>query len=289
MSARLTRRFCSRLRKTVKRWQHDDGNLLVSSLAYYAVFSVFPLLLLLISVLGLVLSLSSNAQDAQQHLLEMLAQNTSDTLAGQVKTALTEIRTKAIISGPVGLAVLLFGAIGIFAHVDKAFDRIWNDKTRGSSGPLTMVRNVLFYRARAFLMLIALSLLVLAAFFATMAASTLQQRAALLPGGSVGWNLVQIPASMAFNWLLFSTIYKVLPKRRVQWSHALRGGLLAAVLWEIVRQILTLAVVGRKYSAYGIVGSLIALMVWIYVAISVLFFGAEFVRVVSDEADEQTG
>ncbi len=289
MLARLIRRFCSRLRKTVKRWHRDDGNLLVSSLAYYAVFSVFPLLLLLISVLGLVLSLSSNAQDAQQHLLEMLAQNTSATLAAQVKSALTAIRTKAIISGPVGLAVLLFGAIGIFAHVDKAFDRIWNDNTSGSSGPLTMIRNVLLYRARAFLMLIALGLLVLAAFFATMAASTIQSRAAQLPGGSVGWNLVQIPASMVLNWLLFSTIYKVLPKRRVRWSDALRGGLLAAVLWEIARQVLTLAVVGRKYSAYGIVGSLIALMVWIYVAISVLFFGAEFVRVVSDEADEQTG
>jgi membrane protein len=70
-----------------------------------------------------------------------------------------------------------------------------------------------------------------------------------------------------------------LPKARVGWSAAVQGGLLAGVLWEISRQVLTYLLSGRQYTAYGVVGSLIAVMLWIYIASSILFLGAEYVRV----------
>jgi len=289
MPARAITKLWPRLKRTCRRWRQDDGSLLVASVAYYAAFSLFPLLLILIAVLGFVLRFSSTAQDSQQRLLALLANNTSAVLADQVAGALAEIRTKAVLSGPLGLITLLVGAIGIFVHVEKAFDRIWGIHGSGSEGVVAAIRNVLFHRARAFLMLVGLGFLILAAFVAGMAVSALQPLAAAVPGGGFAWNAVQILASVTLNWLLFAAVYKVVPKPRVRWSEAIRGGLVAAVLWEVCRQVLALVLVGRKYSAYGVVGSLIAVMFWIYVAVGVLFFGAEYARVIADEREQKAG
>ena len=110
-------------------WRRDDGSLIAASMAYYAVLSFFPLLLLLIAVLGFVLQFSPGAQNAQKELLRLLAQNTSPELADHVRTSMQAIQTNAVVGGPVGLATLLVAAIGIFTQIDVAMDRIWNLRT----------------------------------------------------------------------------------------------------------------------------------------------------------------
>ena len=87
------------------------------------------------------------------------------------------------------------------------------------------------------------------------------------------------------NGVLLTTLYKMLPRTQVSWSAALRGGVLAAVLWEISRQALAILMFGRKYTAYGVVGSLMALMLWVYIAASVFFFAAEYVQVIEHESE----
>ena len=275
------------LRQALKRWKYDDGSLLAASLAYYATFSFFPLLLILISVLGFALRFSSGAQDAQRELLNLLGQNTSTLLAGHVETALAEIRTNAVVTGPLGLVTLLLTAIVIFTQLEAALDRIWNvDKTR-SKGIILAIRNALFYRLRAFLMLIGMGLLVLAAFVGGIVVSAVRPLAIDLAGGGLVWNLIQILTGVGLNWLLLTVIYKVLPKGRVRWSEASGGGVVAAVLWEAGRQLLALLLVGKKYSVYGVVGSLMALMLWIFFASNVFLLGAEYVRVISGDRGER--
>ena len=285
----LKTKLWPRLRKTSTRWQDDDGELLAASVAYYAAFSIFPLLLILISALGFALRFSSNARDAQQQLLEMIQRQTSETLAIQVEQALAEVREKAVVSGPLGLATLLVGAIGIFVHLEKAFNRIWDVDNSRSKGLIAGVRKVLIHRARAFLMLLGLGVLVLAAFVAGITASAIQPFAAEAPGGWWAWKTLQTLLSLILNWLLFTTIYKVLPKPHVRWSEAMRGGVLAALAWEFCRQVLAFFVVGRNYSAYGVVGALIVVMLWIYIGVNVLLLGAEYVRVIREESDEKAG
>jgi membrane protein len=82
------------------------------------------------------------------------------------------------------------------------------------------------------------------------------------------------------NWFLFTLIYKTLPRARVLWSEAIEGAAVAAVMWEINRQVLAALVIGERYSAYGIVGSMIVLLLWVYMASSILFLGAEYIQVV---------
>lgn len=280
-------RLWPRLKQTARHWREDDGNLLAAAVAYYATLAFFPMLLILVSALGLMLRFSGGTRDAQRELLTLLAEKTSPVLAGHVENVLDEIGAGAVIGGPLGLIVLLLAAIGIFTQFERAFDRIWKVGRRRGTGIIAAVRHTLFRRLRAFLMLLGVGLLVFAGFIGGMAASAVGRFATDLPGGGLAWNLIHVAGGVVLNWLLFTVIYKALPKVRVQWSEASRGGLVAAVLWEAARQLLAIVLLSRKYSAYRVVGSLIGLMLWIYVASSVLFLGAEYVRVIHRDRAEK--
>ncbi len=269
------------LRLTLRRWRKDDGSLIAASMAYYAVLSFFPLLLMLIAAFGFVLQFSSGAQDAQKELLNVLGQNTAPALAEHIANALDAIRDKAPLGGPIGLVALLVASIGIFTHFDIAMARIWNTNRRRPPGIMAAIANALYHRLRAFLMLLALGILVWAAFVAGTVASVLQPFVADRLGGELLWSLAHIAISLSINIALLTLLYKLLPRGRVRWAAALRGGILAAILWEISRQALTVMLMGKKFTAYGIVGSLLALMLWIYIASSIFFFAAEYVRVIS--------
>lgn len=286
MISRMKRQW-RHLRQTVKRGGNDDVGLLAASMAYYATFSFFPLLLLLIALLGFALSFSTGAQDAKQELLGLLAKNTSAGFAENVRTALAEIRTGAVVGGPLGLAALALSAIAIFTTFERALDRVW-DTRRRSTGILAAVSNAMFRRFRAFLMFLGVGLLVVAVFMAELVVAAARSSAAGLTFHTPLFSWLAIPAGVALNGLLFAVVYKVLPKVRVRWSDALRGGLLAAFLWEAARHLLTLYLVARTYGAYGVVGSLIVLMLWVYLASIVLLLGAEYVRVLHDDRRERS-
>jgi membrane protein len=266
------------LRETFDHWREDDGPTLAAAVAYYAVFSLFPLLLLLLAAMGFALRFSSGAQNARQQLLAVVAQNTSPALAGHVQAVLDQVSGRATLGGPVALLALLLAAIGVFGQIETAFDRIWRSPPGQWQGISGAILNALYFRLRAFLMLLGAAALVLLALAAGIAVSTARSLTTHAAGGWA-WRLAEIAVSAALFWLFFTLLYKSLPKVRVRWSDAARGGLLAALLWEATRQLLACFFVGESYTAYGVVGSLIAVMLWIYVASSILFLGAEHVRV----------
>ncbi len=274
-------------KQTFKRCGNDDIGLLAASMAYYATLSFFPLLLLLIALLGFALSFSTGAQNAQQELLDLLATNTSVEFAENVRAFLAQIRTGALVGGPTGLAALVLAAIAIFTTFERALDRVWDTRKR-PKGILSAVRNALFRRLRAFLMFLGVGLLMFAVSMAQIVVAAARTFATDLPVNTPPWGLLAIPAGVVLNGLLFAVVYKILPKARVAWSEALRGGILAAVLWETARHLLTVYLVARTYGAYGVVGSLIVLMLWVYLASIVLLFGTEYVRVLHDDRREGT-
>jgi len=267
------------LRETVRRWLSNDGTLLAAAMAYYTALSFFPLLLVLISGLGLALSYSIGVQNAQEQLLAVLSQNVAPELADLVRSILADVQTRAKVGGPLGLLTLLVGAIGIFSQMDAAFDRLWQNNLGAGDGILGSVKNALWYRLRAFLVLLGLGLLVVSAFFTAMFFAGLRTWASDLPVGQFGWQALQWLVSALFNTLVFSLIYKTVPKAAVGWREAFIGGGTVAVLWQFGNQALAYFIVARNYSAYGIVGSFIALMLWAYCASCLIFLGAQLVQV----------
>jgi membrane protein len=274
-----------RARQTLGKWEEDDGDLLAAAVAYYAILSLFPLLMVLASGLGLVLEFSPGAQNAQQGLLDVVAQNVSPEVADQIERILGEVRSQASVGGPLGLVVLLLAAVGIFANFEKAFDRIWNVPAPEVHGIVAAVRNALWKRLRAFLMLLGLGFTVVVVFLAGLAMSAVKPLAEATPAGHWTWMMFRAPASLIVNFALFAVIYKALPKTKIRWSEAARGGLLAALLWEAARTILAVVLSHTRYNTYGVIGSVLLVMLWIYVAASVVFLGAEYVQVVCRGGD----
>lgn len=273
--------------QTVTRWTSNDGNLLAAAMAYYAALSFFPLLLVTISGLGLALQFSSNAQNAKQQLLELISQNGAQALADEVSSILAEVQMRAAFGGPVGLATLLLGAIGIFSQLESAFARFWHDPTQQTHGIWHAIRNALWNRLVAFLTLIGLGLGVLAAFIAGLTLRAFHAWAPEVLGGNSTWQSVQLVASITLNAFVFTILYKMVPPAFVRFSHAACGGVAVAVTWALGSQLVSRIVVGGKYTAYGVVGSFIAMMLWVYCASILIFLGAQMVQVLGQPDDQR--
>jgi membrane protein len=278
----LTKRTWPVLQRTWQRWRDDDCTLLSAAMAYYAAFSLFPLCLVLISGLGYVMKFSSQVQDEQRELLKAVRDNLGDWLASELGTLLNGVQTQAGLGGPIGMGVLLLAAIGVFMQFDNTFDRIWKTESSASKGWLAAIRSALYDRIVAFAMLLGVGALLVLVFVSDMVLAGVRHYVVHLPGGRFAWHSTQIVIALVSNSLLLGTIYRVLPKAPVRWREALAGGFLVAIVWQIGQQILVAFLIGKSYTAYGIVGSFIAVMLWLYYVSSVVFFGAEFVRALGE-------
>jgi membrane protein len=275
------------VQQTITRWTRNDGNLLATSMAYYAVFSFFPLLYLLIWALGLVLEFSNSAQDAQAQLIDFLAQSTNPGFADEVQKLLVEVRVRRPSSWLAWLTLLL-GAIGIFSALESAFDRLWQDTTPHQHGVWSAVRNALWNRLKAFLTLIGLSIVIIMAFAANLmltAARTWTEEsswAVKMLGDNAIWDWLQTLIGIGINAIVLTLVYKMIPRARVRMVHAACGGVAVAVAWQLSSRLVARFVVGTNYSAYSVVGSFIAILLWVYCASSLLFLGAQLVQVLGN-------
>jgi membrane protein len=254
------------------RWSRDDGPVMAAAVAYYVALSFFPLVLVLISGLGLFFRFAHSGQNAHQAVLTLVESDLSPSARAAVEQALEQVRDRSTVHGPVALGMMLFSAIAGFVQLQQAFDRIGNVPRNASKGVVNALRMVLFERLIAFLMLCGLALLVTAVFIGTMVLVAIENyTTGILPGSQMLWRP---------NAILFSLIYRSLPKNPAPFKYCLRGGLVAALIWEIGRQILAAVLIGSRYTAaYGVIGSFIGLMLWCFYAVAVLLLGAEYIEV----------
>ncbi|MEX0978317.1 MAG: YihY/virulence factor BrkB family protein [Pirellulales bacterium] len=276
------------LQKTVTRWSRNDGNLLAASMAYYAAFAFFPLMLVLIDALGLALRLSENAQNAKQQLLDLLSQTTAPSFAEEVDSILTVVQTRAPINSLIGPIILMLGAIGIFSQLESAFDRLWHAVTPHKRGVRAAIRNALWNRLKAFLTLLGLGVVVILAFLSEIVLTAVQTwaEAENLHWSASLWAWIQTGFSVLLSAFVLSAVYGLIPRVQVRWKHAAIGGIAVAIIWQVGSQIVSRFIVGGHYTAYGVVGSFIAVMLWVYCASILLFLGAQLVQVLGHPEED---
>ena len=224
MFHRLWNYILSVLQKTWEGWQEDDGFLLSAAMAYYAAFSLFPLCLVLISILGFVLRFSQQADNAQAVLLEQVKQQVGPWLADQLQALLAGVKSNAGLGGPLGAVTLLAAAIVVFLQLDYMFGRIFGaTKTSSTTSWWGYVRTVLYDRLSAFLMLMAVGALLLGLFVANVYVLTgvRMKIEDTLPGGVMLWGWAHFLFTAVTNALLFALIYKVLPKVAIRMARRL--------------------------------------------------------------------
>ena len=269
-------------RETFTQFGLDDGYLLAAGVAYYVGLSFFPLLMVLIGGLSWFLRFTHLGQDAEERVLYAIEINVSTEAAEQARLVFDELASGAEKGGAglIGTAILLFTAGTIFAQFERAFDRIWRFTPPEDLGWVATIQSMLLERLTAFLLMIGVGLLILATFIAATALQAFQEfLTAFLEVPSSVWSGLRYAVTLLLNTLAFTVLYHTMPRARVKWREALRGGALVAIVWEIGRRVLMEFLIGGRYSAYGVVGALIALQLWAYYAVTVILLGAEYVRV----------
>ncbi len=273
----------SALSLAVRRWKMDDGSSMAAAVAYYLALSLFPMLLLLTSGVGFALRYTRLGKDAELQILSVVSEHCSPTLEVQVRDVLHQLSDQSLVGGPVGLLTAVMAAIAVFYQFERAFDKIWRIPPPPPSGLVGLVIRVVRERFTAFALLASLGLSIVLVLAANVAIGAVREwMTHWHVSGTAMITVLDAVTTVTLNALAFASLYRWLPKRPVLWRDAWRGGLLVSVIWEVGRQVLSAFLIGMRYTtAYGAIGSFIALLLWFYWGVTILFFGAEYVQVLS--------
>ncbi|MDP1563725.1 MAG: YihY/virulence factor BrkB family protein [Pirellulaceae bacterium] len=264
--------------ETLRHWNRIHGSLLAASVSFYACFCVFPVILILLASFGFFLQNTVWGQGYEQGLIRYLADQTSESLAEQVQSLLHQVETAAIVSGPVGVFCLLMTALTLFVNFERCFAIIW-ERTDRSQGLIASAFEVLLHRIRGFMLLLMIACLIMVNFVSYFAIEMIAKWLGEFHHSQRWWQLSHLASSLTLNALLFSMIYRTLPRQRIWWRHAFQGGCLAALTWEVGRYFLAWLIISDNYHTFGVVGVFMGLMMWAYYGTYVVLLGATLTRV----------
>jgi len=259
---------------TFQSWQEDKAPRLGAALAYYTIFSIPPLLILLIGMASIVFG-----RDAVEGRVVGTIQGlvgTGGSAAIQDMLRSTRAGGQGPIAAAIGFGTLLLGASGVISNLKDSLNTIWEVEPRPGRGLKRFIREYIFsvslVLAAGFLLLVSLAV-------STALAALGDQLSRMLPGGEVLWRVVDVLISIGVIGLLFAVMFKYLPNARVAWGDVALGGLFTALLFMVGETLIGLYL-GRTNvgSAFGAAGSLVVVLVWVYYSSMILFFGAEFTK-----------
>lgn len=257
----------------------DKGLKLSASLAYYTVFSLAPLLLLLISIAGAIYGKDAINNKIFGEINGLVGNDAAKQVQDVIKNMqLSGKTTSAVI---IGSATLLLGATTIFIEIQESINMIWKVKTKPKRGWLKLLKDRLLSSS----LIVALGFLLIVSLIINglvIALSGIITR--YLPDITVIFvNILNIVISFAVIATLFGVIFKVLPDVKIGWKDVRSGALFTAVLFMIGRFGIGLYIsTTGAGSTYGAAGSLIVILVWVYYTAAILYFGAEFTQVYAE-------
>lgn len=258
--------------------RHRDARL-GAALAYYSVFSLGPLLLIVVSVAGLFFGRDAVSTSLNDQLRALLGPAGSQAVEAMLRGAGSQ--TGGVIAAAVGVVLLLFAALGVVSQLKDALNTIWETKEPEHAGVWEFVRTyvVSFAGILALGFLLAVSLVINTALsgFSTW----------LGAGESLLWESFNFLISLGVLSTLFAMLFKWFPDADVAWGHAWLGGLTTALLFNIGKTAIAwyIGTQGLE-STYGAAASLVVLLIWIYYTAQILLYGAEVTHVLGQRSGE---
>jgi len=258
---------------------NDNGLKLSASLAYYTVFSIAPLLILIISLTSLFLGHDAVNNNLYPHIKQFVGVQAAAQIQEIIKNL--EFSGKSGTALVIGIAILLIGASSMFVEIQDSINIIWRVRAKPKSGWIKLLQN----RFLSFSLIISLGFLLLVSLMVNIAINALSERLAhFLPGLTVlvlnGINLIITLIVIA---TLFGIIFKVLPDVKIHWVSVRSGAIFTAVLFMLGQYLIGLYIrYTAQGSAYGAAGSIIIILVWIYYSSAILYIGAEFTQVYAE-------
>ncbi|MFH1000637.1 MAG: YihY/virulence factor BrkB family protein [Bacteroidota bacterium] len=258
---------------TFKEWNHKDPFRQSAVIAYYAIFSMPGLLVLIIAITGYFFG--------KDVVNESISAQISRTMGANTATQIKEMLVKAgqskstIVGSIIGVIILLAGATGVFIELQKTLNTIWQVKAVPQKGI------ILFLKARLFsfglILAIAFLLLISLVISTALAAMSNWIRADASGLMVIIFNILNFIFSLAIISILFALMFKILPDAKIKWKHVWLGSLVAGILFTIGKTALAFYFgKAEPASVYGTAGSIILILLWVSYSSMIMFFGAEF-------------
>ncbi|GAA6624051.1 YihY/virulence factor BrkB family protein [Scytonema sp. NUACC26] len=263
------------LKETYKEWSDDKASRLAAALSYYTIFSIAPLLIIVIAIAGVVLGEEAARGAISNQLQGLIGQAGAEVIQTAIENA-SQPQTGTIAS-LISIVVLIFGATGLFSELQDSLNTIWEVQPKPGRAIKTMVRK----RFASFAMVIAIGFLLLVSLvLSAVLAGIVNYFSNLLPGIDFIWQIVNFVLGFVVTTILFGLIFKVLPDVKITWNDVIIGAALTSLLFSIGRYLLGQYLGNGSFgSTYGAAGSLVVILAWVNYAAQILFFGAEFTQV----------
>jgi membrane protein len=255
-------------------WVEDYAQSMGAALAYYTMFSIAPLLLIVISIAGLVFGDEAARGEIFTHLEGMLG--IPGALAVQGLLESVRKPSESLTATVFGVVLLLIGATSVFGELQDALDRIWRAPVKaGRSGLWVLLRA----RLLSFGMILAIGFLLMVSLVATAALAALQKWWGPVFGDWAVASIIEVAVSFLMITVVFAMIYKIVPRVGIAWKDVWIGAATTSLLFTVGKFLIGVYI-GRSgiASGFGAAASLVVVLVWVYYSAQIFLLGAEFTR-----------
>ncbi len=271
--------FWELLRDTYEEWNNDNALRLGAALSYYTVFSLPPLLLIVIALAGFIFGEDAARGRIVEEIQGLIGRNGAEGVEAMIRHAYKP--ETGIIATAIGLVTLLVAATGVFAELQDALNTVWNVKPETGRG----IKGILRVRFFSFMMILGIGFLLLVSLIVSAGITALNTYVLQYQPELVSTSLIQVLnnlLSLAISTGLFALVYKLLPDVEIEWRDVWLGAFFTAVLFTIGKFLIGLYLGSSDIgSSYGAAGSIAIILFWVYYSSQILFFGAEFTQVYS--------
>src|SRR5688500_13925202 len=278
------KQFLRLLKKAANSWVEDYVPSMGAALSYYTLFSIAPLLLIVIAVAGLAFGDEAARGEIFGQLAGLIGEEGAKGVEGLVQAA--DEPKEGMLSTVIGVVVLIIGATTVFGELQNTLDRIWRAPAREqSSGWWNLLRT----RLLSFGMILGIAFLLMVSLVMSAGLSAIGKLWAF-PGWEALSHGLDVLVSFGITTLLFAMIYKFIPRVHVAWRDVWIGAAFTAILFAIGKFLIGLYI-GKSAvaSAFGAAGSLVVLMLWVYYSAQIFLLGAEFTWVYAHEHGSRRG
>ena len=257
-----------------RQWIANQDSVLGAALAYYALFSIAPLLVIAIRIASFFFEEQEARMEVFEQLKHLIGKEPAAFVQGLIENA-TQPQT-GMWATVVSIVVLVVGAVSAFLHVRSALCTIW--KLEAPTGNTYL--GILLDYALALLMVLITGGLLLISLAGAMVVPILRDKLKdHLANVGIHWQLLEFGFSLLLLTLLFTAMFVVLSDRRISWRYVIYGAIVTSFLFTIGKFALGMYLVySSTASVYGSAGSLVVFLIWVYYSSQILFFGAELVQ-----------
>ena len=262
-------------KKALQSWSDDNVSIHGAALAYYTIFSVAPLLIIAIGLAGLFFGAQASKGEIFSAIQGLVGPMGAKSIENLVSSAAQKPHVGKL-AAAVGFVTLGVGATGVFQQLQQSLNIIWRVSTKPGKGIWVFIRR----RLLTFSMVVVIGFILLVTLLVSAAIAALGQfLGGRLPGGEVFWHLAHSLISFGVSVVLFAAILKILPDVKLAWRDVWLASGVTAFFFTVGRLLIGLYL-GHSgvASTYGAAGSLIVVLLWVFYASQILFFGAELTR-----------